>query len=106
MDLNWVSAERLDKWIPIEACKDGYLYLIAARNATLGIYRAEQKGFEIRREKMRTVYSYVEDHWDTGEPHGTAKPRAEIEKAPSFENEEEFISYMEMMFKKLTTNQG
>jgi len=45
MDLSWKSAHPITQYIPMEQCKDGWLYSIAARNATLGIYREKELGF-------------------------------------------------------------
>ena len=110
MNLSWQNAEKITKWIPIEQCKDGWLYHIAARNATLGIYRAEKQYFEIRREKLGRIYRFCDEyHWDwqNGEilfgkkMLGTAKPIQEIEQAPVFESEKEFIEYMEKRFEEL-----
>jgi hypothetical protein len=104
MNLEWQNAEKITKWIPIEKCRDGYLYFIAARNAKIGIYRANKQYFEIRRQKGSEVYRFCgEFHWDWegGEilfgkkMLGTAKPLMEIEQAPSFKSEKEFICYME-----------
>ena len=94
----------------MEQCKDGWLYHIAARNASLGIYRADKQYFEIRREKLGRIYRFCgEYHWDwkNGETLfgkkmlGTAKPIEEIEQAPVFISEEEFIAYMEQRFEQL-----
>jgi len=109
MNLEWQNAEHINQWIPLEQCKDGWLYHIAARNATLGIYRADKQGFEIRREKLERIYRFVEYHWDWegGEilfgkkQLGTAKPIQEIGPSPEFKSEKEFIQYMEKKFKEL-----
>ena len=95
MNYPWTNANDLESWLPLDQCKDGYLYHIAARNASIGIFRADRKGFEIRRKKFSRIYRFVEYHWDTGVPYGTVKPIAEIEQAPTFASEPEFIAYME-----------
>lgn len=64
--------------IPMDECKDGWLYIIRARNSNLGIYQAKERGFLIRREKFRSVFLFTEYHWDTGAPHGTASPIKEL----------------------------
>ena len=61
-------------YIPMSKCKDGHLYIIDARNADIGVYVAKDKWFRISRFKFKTNYIFTEDHWDTGEPHGTVKP--------------------------------
>jgi hypothetical protein len=69
------------KMIPAVNCKDGYLYIIRARNAKLGIYEAETKSFKIRRKKGN-VFIDREIHWQEDDTFGTAKPFIEIEKVP------------------------
>jgi len=78
----FVSAESVAEWIALGECSDGHLYHIAARNASLGVFCAEEQGFVISRHKFGRNYLFTEEHWDTGEPHGTAKPLVEIEEAP------------------------
>lgn len=104
MNLSLPHADKIKEWIPLKQCKDGYLYLIAARNSTLGIYRADKQYFEIRRQKGNEIYRFCGEYhwdWDGGEilfgnkMLGTAKPIEEIEQAPEFKSEEEFIAYME-----------
>ena len=68
--------------IPLTECKDGWLYHIAARNADCGIFISDLKAFVIRREKFERIFLFPEYHWDMGEPHGTAKCLAELERAP------------------------
>jgi hypothetical protein len=110
MNLSWQNAETITKWIPLGKCKDGWLYHIAARNASLGIYMTDKQYFEIRREKGNEIYRFRgEYHWDWqgGEiifgkkMLGTAKPIEEIEQAPAFGSEKEFIKYMERQFEQL-----
>jgi len=64
----------LKNWIPMEECKDGYVYKIAARNGGFGIYNEETKGFKLSRHKFGDNYIFEEYHWDTGAPYGTVKP--------------------------------
>jgi hypothetical protein len=70
------------KYIPLEECKDGYLYKISSRNLTYGVYRAEVKGFIGIREKFFNEYLFTEFHYNTGAPFGTVFPIAEIEPCP------------------------
>lgn len=65
---------------PISDCKDGYLYHIHARNASLGIYIAEQQSFLISRFKFDDNFLFTEYHWDL--ENGTAKCYEELEQAP------------------------
>jgi hypothetical protein len=109
MNLGWQNALEVIHWITLDQCKEGWLYHIAARNATLGIYRSAKQGFEIRRDKLGSIYRFVEYHWDWAGGEilfgkkllGTAKPLAEIEQAPALGGEKEFIAYMEARFQEL-----
>jgi len=109
MDISWKSAHDISKYIPMDQCRDGWLYSIAARNATLGIYRKGKLGFEILRKKMGSVFSFVEYHWDVGTvrpedaQYGTVKPIEMIEVAPTFEDEKAFLDYMKRKYKELST---
>lgn len=86
--------ESIRRWIPMENCRDGYLYRILARNADYGIYNEKHKGFLISRFKFSDNYTFTEDHWDTGAPHGTVKPLMEIGKAPKGMTEAETLEYL------------
>jgi hypothetical protein len=68
------------KYIPLEECKDGYLYRISSRNLAFGVYRAEAKGFVGIREKFGNEYLFTEFHYDTGAPFGTVFPKKELEQ--------------------------
>jgi hypothetical protein len=68
----------LKNYIKIEDCKDGYLYLISARNSHIGIFNKDKNSFTISRVKFSNNYLFDEFHWDTGEPYGTVKPIREI----------------------------
>jgi len=58
-------------------------YTIWARNAYVGIWLPDEKGFLISRYKMHPIpFLSVEYHWDIGEPLGTAKPLRPLEKCP------------------------
>ena len=67
--------------ISIEDCKDGYYYLIDARNADTGVFRSSDNAFIIARHKFGDVFLFPEFHWETGAPYGTAKPELELEQA-------------------------
>lgn len=101
--------------IPIDECKDGYLYFIIARNSFLGIYDEKEHGFIISRIKGTMVYSidegklvsnnflYPEYHWDIGDIdpdmklHGTAKPIEEICKVPAMDDSKKLQYLNEML---------
>lgn len=70
-------------YLPMDSLQAGMAYAIFARNAYVGIWIPEQSGFLISRYKVGpTPYLFVEYHWDTGEPHGTAKPLRLLEACP------------------------
>jgi hypothetical protein len=81
-------------WIPLTACKDGFLYYIHARNANAGIFSAATSGFVISRKKFGANYLFTEYHWDSGEPLGTVKPLREIAAAPLFHGDREKLAWL------------
>ena len=81
-------------YLKLEDCKEGYLYFIIARHANVGIYDKERQTFITNRKKFEENFLWDEDHYDTGEPHGTAIPLEEIEKVPEFETDEEKLEYL------------
>lgn len=83
-----------EKFILIKDCKDGYLYIVSARNAIIGICHDNGKAFEINRLKFNNRFLFDEYHWDTGAPYGTVCPLKEIEKAPEFKTDEEKLEYL------------
>jgi len=68
------------EYIPIEDCVDGDLYLIDSRNLSMGVFY--ERGFIGIRLKFYDRFLFIEDHWDTGEPHGTVKPIKFLESCP------------------------
>ena len=91
---------KMDNYIKLEDCKDEYLYRIEARNGYYGIYKKDDKGFIIRRNKFGSIFTFLEYHWDTGPPYGTVHPTKEIEKSPFSWNENDIpqnkiIKYIE-----------
>jgi hypothetical protein len=70
------------RYIPLEECKDGYLYRISSRNLSLGVYSAAIKSFYGIRTKFGDRFIDDEYHWDLGSPFGTCKPRQELEQCP------------------------
>jgi len=69
-------------WLPMSVMEPGVVYHIHARNALLGIWIPAESGFIIRRTKFEQTSLFVEHHWDTGEPYGTAKPFARVADEP------------------------
>jgi len=73
------------RYLPISALEDGCLYLIHARNSHIGRWVEKDRAFTLLREKSGERYLSNEFHWDTGEPHGTAKPYAKFTEVVSSE---------------------
>ena len=87
--------------ITIEQCKPGWLYQIIGRNADVGIYDPEQKGFKISRHKFGSIFIDNEFHWHADPRFGTAKPIREIEEAPKFANNQDMVAYLEQKYEEL-----
>lgn len=73
--------------IPIDQCLHGHLYALDSRNLSCGVYCSDTNGFIGIREKYGELYLFEEFHWDTGPPHGTAKPLTLICECPIKLNE-------------------
>jgi hypothetical protein len=75
-------------YIPIDECKNSHLYIIKARNASIGVYKKEDYSFQISRFKFTSNYIFGEYHWDIGnikpdmQCYGTAKPFHLLEELP------------------------
>lgn len=69
-------------YIPIDQCVDRGVYRIHSRNLSVGVYRADVKGFIGIRLKCGDRYLFTEYHYDTGAPFGTVFPKAQIEYLP------------------------
>lgn len=68
--------------IPIDQCVHGRLYRLSSRNLGMGVYNQANKGFVGIREKFGSEYLSTEYHWDTGAPHGTARPLEDLGPCP------------------------
>ena len=66
------------KHIPLDQCKNRHLYRINSRNLSVGIYSEPTKGFLGIRQKFDDFFVAEEYHYDTGVPHGTAKPLEDL----------------------------
>ena len=77
-DLHFRETER---YLRLPELKTAGTYLIAARNAYVGIFvlHEEKPCFLLRRTKFDSTFLDLEFHWDIGAPYGTAKPLAFIE---------------------------
>lgn len=91
---DWVCTKDIEDWIPLEKCIDGNVYLISARNGSVGVYNEEKKAFYLARRKFGDTFLFPEFHWDTGAPYGTAKPLEDLGKSPNFADEEQEINYL------------
>ena len=69
-------------YIPLDDCKDRFLYQINSRNLSYGVYNEETKGFVGIRNKFGNNYLFTEYHYDTGSPFGTVFPKKELIKIP------------------------
>lgn len=69
-------------YIKIEDLKDGYLYEIDGRNASLGVWAADKYCFFVSRTKFGDNFLSIESHYDDDPPYGTAKPLKEVERVP------------------------
>lgn len=74
--------------IPVDQCKDGYLYIIKARNASIGIFRKDMADFTISRVKFGENYIFEEIHWEASDGFGTAVPIKEIGPTPDFKGDQ------------------
>ena len=72
----------MENFIPLKDCKHGYCYLVNCRNLDFAVFNEKKKGFIGIRTKFGHRFLDTEYHWDTGAPHGTAKPLKLIEKCP------------------------
>ena len=91
----------IKNYIPLERCKDGYLYIIDARNARIGIFTEKEKAFTIGRHKFNDYFLFDEYHYDTGAPFGTVFPLEEIGLAPQFKNDREKLMWLNDKVKEL-----
>jgi hypothetical protein len=90
----------------MEDCKDGFLYFIDARNASIGIYSKANLGFIISRQKFQSNFLFIEYHWDIGDVqpemkrYGTASPIKEIGPVPKTINDKKDSSVMKNITNK------
>lgn len=60
-------------YIKLEDCIHRRVYRLNSRNLSFGVFNGKN-GFIGIRTKFNSRFLDTEDHWDTGAPHGTAKP--------------------------------
>ena len=99
------------QWIALEDCLDGYLYIIDARNGSVGVYDSKNQNFKLSRHKFSSNFIDTEEHWDwEGEDTflgkkrlGTAKPLVKLTEAEKFDTEDELIKYLNDLEEELKT---
>jgi|GEM_PF-2354937 hypothetical protein len=84
MVTNWLlSVQNSTDYLHIDSMIPGMAYAIWSRNAHVGIWLSDEKGFLISRYKVHPIpFLFVEYHWDMDEPLGTAKPLRPLGKCP------------------------
>lgn len=82
--VKWLkSMQDSTDYLHIDRMRPGMAYTLWARNAYVGVWLPEEKGFLISHYKVYpTPFLSVEYHWDVGEPLGTAKPLRPLVKCP------------------------
>jgi hypothetical protein len=84
-------------YIPLDLCKRGHVYRVRSRNLRYAVFDGEH-GFIGIRTKFGDRYLFTEDHWDTGEPHGTVKPYEDSGPVPDgievSESSKELMEYL------------
>ena len=71
LEVEMWESNYLQSWIPLEFMAVGY-YVCSARNFAVGKWNGST--FEYIRTKFGSSFPDTEDHWDTGNPHGTVRP--------------------------------
>jgi len=67
----------MSEHIPLSACIERHLYVVHARNFRMAVYQGNSLFLGVR-TKFGDRFLFQEDHWDTGEPHGTVKPMRDL----------------------------
>lgn len=73
--------------------KDGNVYAITARNANVGIWDVEKRGFLIPRNKFGEDYLFIEYEYDTDPTFGTAKAYFDLGEAPDL-NDKNLLKWL------------
>ena len=96
--------EGIKNYLPVDKCKDGYLYKVLGRNLSLGIYSEKKKGFIYVRYKFGDEFLDDEKHWDV-EDRGTCKPIEELgylaDLADLSDSTEKYNLVFELLKKKM-----
>lgn len=111
-DYKKYESEGKTPYITMDKLKPFYLYRIHARNAVLGIWLPEKKGFMIRRNKFGDWFDFIEYHYDSDPCFGTVKPLKELEKTPFAEKDfkntttiDNIIEYLKNKTKEITNEE-
>jgi len=76
------SNDGTPRTIPLARCRHGYLYLLRSRNLVSGVFDEGTKGFVGIRSKLGSKRLFIEYHYETGAPFGTAHPVKEVGPYP------------------------
>ena len=87
-------------WLPIEELLDGALYRVDCRNAMCGVWRAEQKAFEVPRKKLGAFRLDLEYHWDQ-DYFPTAKPRVALDEGEIPTDKTDLLLFLVPIHKRL-----
>lgn len=68
--------------IPLSHCEDRVVYELHSRNLVVGVFVKDKAGFIGIREKFGSRYLFMEFHYDTGAPFGTAQPVKKLGETP------------------------
>lgn len=82
-------------YISLDRCIDGHLYVLCARNASIGIFDADGSYFHICREKGGKRIAAIELHADIISSTSTAYPLLDIGIAPCFQEPKELVKYLD-----------
>jgi hypothetical protein len=91
------------KWIPMTECIEKGIYLVDARNFSVGIWlpsamlKTREFYFSGIRHKWGSTFIDQEEHWDCGEPYGTAKPYKLLEMYSDVIGDDQMMNCLKFM---------
>lgn len=86
LNLSDTAAESIADYIQLEDLRGNWLYVVAARNITFGVWSAATQSFYGIRQKFGDRFIDDEYHWNhcyKGQEDGTAKPLLAICECPA-----------------------
>lgn len=89
-----------NNYIPLLECKPRTIYRLNSRNLSFGVFTPENNEFIGIREKFGQEYLFAENHYDTGAPYGTVKPKEVIGEVPEDIEIGEFLGMMDSKTKR------